>query len=372
MNPVRDRTCSIASPLLFLRGLFPQRAKESAWITLIWSVYPGFFSQSVSIAYVQHFLTYALFNFSLAGMVWSIRLPKFRKQLTILSILSSFMSLFTMEYFLGLEALRPIILMFLVSDKDKKFWLNLKKVLYQWIPYLVVVGIFVVYRFWIMNILNQGVSANQPVFLLEIIKDPINTIILLLQMSIQDIYYMVFYTFTNTLPPTDILLTSRIFLFSLFLGLVISILFMNFIKNWESFNHSDSDSFQRKARILSIAAMGFGGIPVWGMKRQVIIGLWSDRFSLAPMFGVSILVVVLIYWISKKEFPRNAILIFIVTMSIAYQIRIVNDFSYNWVEQKRFYWQLLWRIPSLEPGTAVLSPTIPFGSVAEYSINYAI
>ena len=60
----------------FLRGLFPSWKKHSSWITLIWLVFPGFITQSASIAYCQHFITYGVINISLAGMVWSLRKPK--------------------------------------------------------------------------------------------------------------------------------------------------------------------------------------------------------------------------------------------------------------------------------------------------------
>jgi len=33
---------------------------------------------------------------------------------------------------------------------------------------------------------------------------------------------------------------------------------------------------------------------------------------------------------------------------------------------------VMWRAPSIDPGTAILSPTMPFGSVAEYSIWFAL
>ena len=124
--------------------------------------------------------------------------------------------------------------------------------------------------------------------------------------------------------------------------------------------------------ILSIFAIFLGGLPVWGINRQVVVGLWSDRFALAIMLGVCILFVLFWKAITINEKKVNIILATFLMVSIAYQIRVVNDYQNNWAEQKRFYWQVMWRAPSIEPGTAILSPTMPFGSVAEYSIWFAL
>jgi len=357
---------------LFLRGMFPNHDREIGWVTLLWTVYPGFFSQSVSIAYCQHFVTYGLFNFSLAAMVWSQKLEHRRTLLTFLSIISSFLSLLTMEYFVGLEILRPVILFLLtdrVANRGKRIYSNIIK---KWLPYLFVLFIFVIYRFWLLDILNGGQSGNSPDFLLGIITQPIQTIVTFLQMMVQDVMYLLFTVWGKSIAPAEIDFSSRTYLLSVILGIVISGFFFFIYSSWKTNNKEKIDPFFFNGLIISIFAIVFGGVPVWAIGRQVTVGMWSDRFAIAPMLGVCILIVIFWTWISRNIKVSQIILAAILAFSISYQIRVVNDFQNNWLEQERFYWQIMWRAPSIKAGTAILSPTMPFGLVSEYSIWYAL
>ncbi|PKN88244.1 MAG: hypothetical protein CVU46_01635 [Chloroflexi bacterium HGW-Chloroflexi-8] len=356
---------------VFCRGMFPNHDREIGWVTLLWSVYPGFFSQSVSIAYCQHFVTYGLFNFSLAAMVWSQKLEHRRTLLTFLGVFSSLLSLLTMEYFVGLEILRPVILFLLtnrVANRDRRvFYLILKK----WLPYLFVLLIFVIYRLWLLDKLNGGQSGNNPDFLLGIIAQPIQTIVIFLQMMTQDVIYLLFTVWGLPIAPAEIDFSSRTYLISFIFGIAISGLCFFIYSRWKTNIKEKNDPFFLNGLVISILAIGFGGVPVWAIGRQVTVGLWSDRFAIAPMLGVSLLIVIFWTWISRNNKISQTIIAAILAISISYQVRIVNDFQNNWLDQERFYRQIIWRAPSLKEGTAILSPKLPFGMVSEYSIWYA-
>ena len=260
----------------------------------------------------------------------------------------------------------------LLNSKIKQNKSKIIKTLKIWLPYLAVFLIFIFYRFFILNSLNYGQSANQPTILSSLLNNPIKTFINYLQMMFQDVLYMVFSVWDKTILLSDIDFFSMFYLFSIVLAVILVLLVFLQIFYWKNDDHIEESSFKKFAAYIAIASIIFGGVPIWGMGRQVAVGLWSDRFALAPMFGVSILVVFFWTWISKKQIFSQVILAVLVAASAAYQIRIVNQFQNNWDEQETFYWQMMWRIPSIEPGTSVLSPTMPFGSVAEYSIGYAI
>jgi len=357
---------------LFLRGMFPNHDREHGWITLLWCVYPGFFSQSVSIAYCQHFVTYGLFNFSLAAMVQSQKNDHRRTLFTFLAVISSLLSMLTMEYFVGLEILRPIILVLLMDKvviREKRIYSLIFK---KWLPYLFVILIFVVYRFWLLDQLNGGHSGNSPELLLEIISQPVQTIITFLQMMFQDVAYLLFTVWGNPIAPTEIDFSSKTFLLSIISGIVISGFFFYLYSKWKSNSIEVDNKFYFNGLIISIFAIVFGGVPIWAMGRQVTVGLWSDRFAIAPMFGVCILIVIFWTWISRNHKISQSIIAAILAISISYQVRSVNDFQNNWLDQERFYWQMMWRAPSLKEGTAILSPKLPFGMVSEYSIWFAL
>ena len=53
------------------------------------------------------------------------------------------------------------------------------------------------------------------------------------------------------------------------------------------------------------------------------------------------------------------------------QMQTVNKYHLNWDLQRSYYWQMVWRMPALKPGTVVVSSQMPFSLVAEYSVAFA-
>jgi hypothetical protein len=116
----------------------------------------------------------------------------------------------------------------------------------------------------------------------------------------------------------------------------------------------DTGQFTRQGLLLGLLAVVAGGLPVWLIGRQVIEGGTADRFSLAPMFGVVILVVCIIDWLGARPNRRNLVLAVLLGVSIATQFRDVNHAGQSWQGERQFFWQLYWRAPGLKPGTLVL------------------
>jgi len=53
-------------------------------------------------------------------------------------------------------------------------------------------------------------------------------------------------------------------------------------------------------------------------------------------------------------------------LAIGLHIRTGNDFRWAWVNQQRFYWQMHWRVPNLEPNTVIFSD----GAIFQYTGDY--
>jgi hypothetical protein len=62
----------------------------------------------------------------------------------------------------------------------------------------------------------------------------------------------------------------------------------------------------------------------------------------------------------------------LVGLAVGMHLRIGNDYRWTWIKQTRFYWQLSWRAPALEPGTAIFSDGEIFPSVGIYSTAMGI
>jgi hypothetical protein len=106
-----------------------------------------------------------------------------------------------------------------------------------------------------------------------------------------------------------------------------------------------------------LGALGFalGALPVWLTERQVLSGLQGARFGLASMFGLSVLVVGLLDWLTPRRLPKIILVGALVGLAVTFHYRTAYAYINSWVKQNQFYWQLAWRAPNLKPGTALLS-----------------
>jgi hypothetical protein len=82
-----------------LRGLWPQRRREAAWMALMFAVYPAFDQQAISVAYSQHWMVFTLFFVSMAAMVQSERDTRWFGLWTLLALTSMAIHIFSMEYY---------------------------------------------------------------------------------------------------------------------------------------------------------------------------------------------------------------------------------------------------------------------------------
>jgi hypothetical protein len=357
-----------------LCSIWPQRRLEVGWMALLMVVYPGFMQQSISVAYSQHFICYALFTLSLGLMVWGIRKPKWFWIGTILSMVASTVQLLTMEYFAGLELIRPILLWILIRDPKDKVQTALVKTLRNWAPYLVPIGIFLVYRLVFFNRFSTSPSYNAPVFLSTLAKAPFTAVLQLAQTSLRDFITANLFAWVNTISIDSIVLNVRENLFSWLTGFVAAaVVAFYFIrmKPKEDLPTDTQDHFVFQGIVLGLVGFFLGGLPVWMIGNQISVGTFADRYTLAPMFGGIILLVSLVAWFGAGRTRQVIFLAALFGLSMAFQIRTVYSYRLNWDLQRNYYWQMIWRIPALKPGTSLLAPKSPFSLVGEYGVAFA-
>jgi hypothetical protein len=116
-----------------------------------------------------------------------------------------------------------------------------------------------------------------------------------------------------------------------------------------------------------------GALPAWAIGKDLSTGGWNDRFTLAAMLGAGLMMLALVLWLVRPAGQR-LVLGFLLVFSIAAQVWNVNVYRRDWRTQLDYYWQLYWRAPSLQPGTAVFtfeqpSPFVTHYSDAGYALN---
>lgn len=356
-----------------LKRIWPAQTWTIRWTGLFLAVFPGFTQQSISVAYSQHFLTFLLYAVSLWLMAAAVEARRNNRLLTILAVFCSLLQIATMEYFIGLELLRPLFLWVIFHRHSIGNRLALKKTLLTWLPYGAILVLFIVFRLGILPRFMPAEDPNAPVLLFLFIKEPFTALMKFAQLAVQDGIYASIFAWTNTIDPRGMNFQSRILYFSLGVGAVVAVLAaLAMIR----LDHAEGSSGNRDSSRLEIFLAGtlgilLGGVPVWVTARSAIAGSYSDRFFLAMMVGVVLTTMAALDWLSASKRRMALVLVAPLGLAIAFHLQIMHKYHTTWEVQRNYYWQLAWRIPSIQPQTAILAPEIPLSYVATSSLGFA-
>lgn len=349
------RWLTATAAFVMLNSLWQNRQRENLLIALLFCVYPIFVQQPLAVSYYHHWLAFALYFISLIAMIKAIHQPQRFIAWTILAIIASFLHLSIMEYFIGLELLRPIILFFLLNKPTLKerLW---KSSLY-WLPYLMMLGM---YTFWRLQFSSQiAEDPNRPIFLISLLAKPRESLVKLVQMALQDLAYVFFACWYKTVKPTIFNIAQPYNLLSFGIASLTALLIYLYIQKFQTNARPATSEMSHRFPqylIFGIAATLLGLLPIWTTGRQASIeGMFADRFALASMFGASTVTVAMIEWFVPEKTRRTIALCALLVLGIALNLRTGNEYRWSWVKQQRTYWQLFWRAPEIQAGTVLLS-----------------
>lgn len=356
-----------------LRGIWPKRSREVGWICLIFAIYPVFTNQPVAVAFNQHWMLYFLYCLSLGLMIQAIRKPRFYWLFTILALIAEILHVLTMEYFWGLELIRPLILWIILGEQPLSGRQRFKKILLHWSPYLFVLAIGLILRMTIFVDLSN--DPNRPDLLYSLKDQPIVTIVRLAQLAVQDIVNNLLTTWYGTIAPLDINLRNGFYWFSLMITIVVAGLAYFYLSHFmraECLKAEDRKKWIYQALIIGIFAIILGSLPVWVTNRQALLGLYGGRFGFAAEFGLSIVLFALLEWFTVKPFPKIILVSALIGLAAGYHTRIAALYHDSSLRQNRFYWELSWRAPYLKPGTTILSADELFIYVGRNATSLAV
>jgi hypothetical protein len=355
-----------AGTLFFVYALiqfWPEHRRQIFWLGALLIVYPGFIQQAQSAAFSRHIMTLFLFTLSLYLMVLAIRRPKLARLFFPLSWIATFMHLFTIEYFSGIEFMRPVLIWVLVANGNKKDLHLLRKVVLYSLPYLLVTGFFLWVRFvYFPNVFGtlarlERISSTMG----ELQGSFLGTLLNFFNKGLLDLLYSTLQVWMDAIIGFGgFTFQQRIAWFAFGLGALFAFAFSFFYNT----NEEETSSRSSPIWMIFIGLLLFvtSALPVWAIGKEVSTGGWNERFTLAPMFGASLMVVGLVLLFVRPA-GQKWVFGFLLMFSVATQIWIVNLYRRDWMTQPDYYWQLYWRVPALQSDTAVLSFGYPSGFI---------
>lgn len=339
---------------IIIRKIWPQNSLRNLFIALLFAIYPVFFQQPSAITFSFHWICFSLYLISIYLMIKAVSHEGNFFVLSGLSILLGAISLFSQEFFVGLELLRGLIIWIFLDNKEVSFWNKSKKVILNWLPYLLMFVGYVVWRFYLMPL--PGTDRNSPQLINLFLESPLRGAIQFLEVAIRDMINILFGVWYHSYKPEIVafqpisILMSWVLAGIVFLGLYL--LVFKIIK--DKYENESTSLVGPSLIIFGVIATILGLLPGWIIGRGISdpSGLYNDRFGLAAMPGVSILLVGFIFWIVNKKKFQFVILCLLVALAIGQHFRSTSEYRWSWEEQKRLFWQLKWRIPEIQPPVA--------------------
>jgi hypothetical protein len=391
-----------------LHSLWTERARRTPW-TLASMVLLD--QQPIAVAYSQHWISYAFYFLSLGCMIQAIRRPRWFWLFTSLSLATAAIHLFTMEYFLGLELLRPVVLWILLSGEGNNIvyegdgsksintrWRSRKseaglgdsslrivsraiKPGWAWIfwtPYLLLTIAYTIWRLFFLKFPAQ--DPNRPEVLIDLFHKPLGALTQIIQFALQDFINILFGPWYRAIDPLKIDLSHLFVVFSWIVAALVSlgvIFYLTHLKVLKPADRANRELLIRRGSTrqllwFGLAALLLGLLPVWMIGRDSLTGLYGSRFTLAGLFGASIFWIGLIETFSDRRKNQIILVSILIGISVAFSLQRMNEFRWYWQDQTRFYWQLSWRAPYIEPGTVILSDGEIFQYVGRYSTSTAL
>lgn len=366
------------------REIWPSAKRTATLAALLFAVYPGFTQQPISVAYHQHWLQYLLFLISLWLMVLSIRQPKFHILFLMIALICQALQLSITEFFVGVECLRPVILWIGLNNPAVRPSQNTTsrqkflKALLAWLPYLVIFLIYVIWRGFFMPL--SATNQNAPTLLNSLAAQPIQGLTALTSFLVIDSMNILLVVWGNVLDLRLTDVSQPVIFTSWILSLLVSLgLYFYWSRLKKQPDEPDISPINTSIEMVFLGICGviLGPLPLWLANKNILWAInedvyHADRFTLAAMLWASLLFIGLIDWLVDRWMAKAFFVTVMVGLLVGFQFRNANDYRWLASQQKDFYWQLSWRAPSIQPGTALISEEIIFPYQGLFSTASAV
>lgn len=352
---------------MILKSLWPGRRYGNLIASILFLAYPFFTLQPLSVAYAPHFAAYFLYSLSILFMIRAIEKPEKYLLYSIPALLATLLHLFTVEYFVGLEILRPFVIWFLLSAGENITRREtLRKVFFAWLPYLLVLIFFVYWRSFILTTMG---ARHDP---LLILFDSGQIIFSVASNMVADLVLMLVSSWFKLIDPELFVIgpSRNFYLFAITIAVGFCFYFLA-----KPASPEEEDRSKLREVFLAgalVVATGMISAYVEGYIIHLKVAPWNSRFALPVLLGLGLWVSGLIETVITSQNIRHIFLAALIGLLVAFHNHNTLDFKYAWEKQERLYQQLMWRAPSIQPGTAIVANEEILGYMGDYPTSFGI
>ncbi len=353
-----------------LSSILKPHRKEAEYIALLFILYPGFEHQFVSVNTSRHILSLVIMLLSFGITAKAVQHRERYGLLTLLALGLSLISMLMSDYFYTLELLRPFSLFQLQQNPEKKLTKRVRRVLTKWWPYLLTSIVIFVWRFFLIEQIYYPIRVGEPWG-----EEFTGSIPRYFSAAVRDIYLVGFTAWKNAfqLPAFNEIGIKAGLISWIVIGLVmlLTLAYFWFSQDQEKENLAQGSTWAKLSLgLISLGLIGMilGGVPAWAANLPIRISGVQSRLTLPMMLGASFVIIGAFRFIRQQKL---GIILLAITAGFASGRAIQNaaEFRLDWERQRSFFWQMVWRVPSLEKGTVILTNELPFKFETDNSIT---
>jgi hypothetical protein len=366
------RCASSAVLYLAFCALWPRR-KDIAWLvgTLV-LLYPGFTLQPIAFSLFQYHMSFFFFAVSLAFTIFSFTTPDYRWLFIPISLVTEGFSYLIIEYFIGLELFRLLVIVVLKS-RQYVTW-DLRKfgtALISWSPYATVWMAYVVWRAFFVHTpdyYDQGGYMNVGTDISPILNSPLHAASARVLGGIHNILMSTVLAWARPFNPDLIAISSHSGIVSSTIVVAIGIYTLlrltiraTNVRASEALD-DEPGRFPRTGLLLGLAGLGVAGLPLALSNLRIDFithPSFPDRWTLMFMLPASLTLSCFLAIVGTKRLSRALFISLVLYAFSAFQVHNASLYSQDWFEQRSLFWQMGWRAPVLKRGTSVLTDGLP-------------
>ena len=365
-----------------------RRETFAAWAAILFVIYPGFSQQFIAFLYSHFYIVLTIFLTSLLLMVLAQRQSTRRGfwLLTGASLVLSLFNMLAMEYFFLLDLLRPLILWILYSDPTSPLYQSgrgrrLQRALLNWLPYLLV---FAAAGFW--RSVLFGFQTYQPALMSRIKAQPINALLNQIPIMLKDVWTTSIGAWLKAFTLPDVLdigtRNMQRYWGFVIAGALAALLYLLVYR--PTSHHAATEDGPRQSwrqawidrcawawqpLILGVVALFIAGGPFWLTDLKIGLVFPNDRFTLPFIIGASLAIAGLLALLPLPKWSTVSLLAVAIGFAVGLQNANAVSYTRDWSTQRSLFWQMVWRMPDIQPGTILLSNELPVTHYTDNSLS---
>jgi len=346
--------------------VWPQNRQQILYVVLLIIVFPGYGQQWVALTHVNQEMIPLIFYLLSIGMTaYSIRQPQ-NKWAKPLALVFAFLGLFPTEYFIGFELIRGLIIFYLI--KGETFFARIKKTFIQWSGYLALWLANFGWLYWYYR------SSDYVSYKLNNLDAPFTKLV-----AIEPVSFLG--GLANTLWTAGVLSwTQAINIFSppyktiniaaIMLVTITSVAIAFCLHRLDLSSTSSRDNtWAFQAIGLGLLGIFVGRLPSWIAGLPFQLNFDFDRLMISAMVGSCFLLAGIIDLLVRAKKAQIYIISGLLAISIGFQFVRANTFKNDLILTRRYFWQMAWRIPAMQPGTILITSQMPMLYESDYQLT---